>query len=373
MKAPYLFSALLVLLLFTQCRKRSIVELEAGFQITDPLRSSTKNAYNLEKTEAVSAPGSILPSDFKETIAKIVAPAREALLQAMEKDGTGTYIAFKEDVEQLKTLKSDDDKQEQLSRIRKYYYNFVHEAWEKAGIDEEHYKNAILRALPDTLRERIAFDAEFLNFRIEYSNRKDPLPSEKPDPSPAPLPAPELQCYNATKAIAGGSNKVITLAAGATANLFRYTGQPSSYYYLFANGVAFPLYGIGRGTCWANSNITIPGTFMADDKLIRIRKNFTWDATITAFAGGLVSCANGYYWSGTVFKHIEVWAPVIWFSELKRNEAIFEEEQADKSQLQVIRRGAEISNFAFTEGLGYANSTGSLTINNWTLCEELKK
>ncbi|MCH5717637.1 hypothetical protein [Niabella hibiscisoli] len=68
-----------------------------------------------------------------------------------------------------------------------------------------------------------------------------------------------------------------------------------------------------------------------------------------------------------------MWAPVIWVSELKRNETIFEEELVSKSQLSIMRRGAEISNFAFTEGLGYANSIGSLTINSWTLCEELKK
>lgn len=371
MKARTLVSGLLLLLLFAQCQKESTGVPERELHSPAAVQDSRSGAYNLEMKDGLTNRHAILPPGFKETITKIVVPAREALLRVMEADETGTYAAFKEDMEKMKELKTEGERQEQLFRIRKYYYGFIGDAWEKAAIDEEQIKNAIIRALPDSLREHIAFDPEFLNFKIEYGNRKDPLPSDKPDAPPAPEPAPELQCYNATKAITGGSNKEITLVAGATAELFRYTGQPSSYY-LFANGVAFPFYGIGRGTCWANSNITIPGAFMADDKLIRIRKNFTWDATITAFAGGLVSCANGYYWSGTVFKHVEVWAPVIWFSELKRNEAIFEDELADKSQLQVIRRGAEISNFAFTEGLGYANSTGTLTINSWTLCEELK-
>jgi len=57
----------------------------------------------------------------------------------------------------------------------------------------------------------------------------------------------------------------------------------------------------------------------------------------------------------------------------RKKEDIFEEQLVEKSQLQIIRGGAEISNFAFTEGWGYANSTGTLIIHNRTLCEELKK
>ncbi|MCH5717636.1 hypothetical protein [Niabella hibiscisoli] len=270
MKAPILASALLVLLLFTQCKKGSITDSEEGPRSSTTIQASRPGTYNLEMKEGEPGRGSILPPGFSETIAEIVAPAREALLQIVDKDETGTYKAFKEDVEKVKELKTEVERQEKLQYIRKRYYSFISDVWEKAAIDEEGYKKAIIRALPDSLREHIAFDKEFLNFKIEYGSRKDPLPSDQPDP--APVPAPELQCYNATKAIVGGSNKEVTLVAGATADLFRYMGQPSSYYYLFANGVAFPFYGIGRGTCWANSNITIPGTFMDDDRLIRIRK-----------------------------------------------------------------------------------------------------
>lgn len=371
MKGLFLIVTSLVILVFSQCKKQVLPLYDEALPGLSAKSSSWMRTDSREKIAGGSIPRSILPADFKETIAKIVAPAREALLQVMERDETGTYSAFKEDVEKLRELKSDHEKQEHLYHIKNYYYGFVSRAWEKAAIDEAYYMKAIIRALPDSLRERVVFDAEFLNFTIEYSSRKDPLPSEKPEPPPAP--APELQCYNATKAILRGSDQEITLAAAAMADVFRYIGQPSSYYYLFANGAAFPLYGIGRGTSWVTNGVTIPGTFMADDKWIRIRKNLTWDIRVTAFAGGLVSSANGMYWSVTAQKRIEAWAPVIWFSEVKRNEAIFEEQLVDKSQLSIIRGGFAISDFAFTEGLGYANSTGTLTINNWTLCEELKK
>lgn len=372
MKPPFLVSATLFLILFTQCQKRQVLRSGDGLQDVSSIQSLRKISNSLEMKEDVAIRASMLPADFKETLGKIVQPARELLLQVLEEDNTGTYTAFKQDVNKLKELKTEAEKREQLYRIRKYYYGFISEAWEKAAIDEAHYREAIMKVLPDSLKAYVVFDS-FLNFKIEYAHTKDPLPSEKPDPPPAPEPTPELQCYNAIKSIFDGSDQQITLAAGATAHLLQYTGQPSSYYYLFANAAAFPIYGIGRGTCWAHGNITIPGTFMDDDKLIRIRKHFTWDAMITAFAGGLASCANGYYWSGEGLKRIEVWAPVIWFSELQKEEDIFEEQLVDKRQLQIIRCGAEISNFAFTEGLGYANSTGTLTINNWTLCEELKK
>ncbi|GEM_PF-3175113 len=368
MKTPHLFLAVIGILLFAQCQKSSVVHPEATAAETEQqqkLRSVEALAKLREQDTTVSF---VLPDEFNEVISRIVKPAQEALLKVLENDETGMYTSYTRDIQKFKAIRSDEERGKLLASISKKYYDFILGAWEKAGIDDELYKKAIIKALPDSLKESIVFEPKFLNFKIQHGRLKDPLPADDNDPDPAP----SLQCYNALKAIIGGAHKYVALTASGDAAFLRNVNLPDSYF-LFNNAAAFPIYGIVRTTAWTQNAISIPGTFFSDDNRVRVKKQFTWNGTVTAASGGVLARANASVSTMLSFKLVDIWAPVIWFAEQQLNMPLREEYTTVKTRMDLLQSGALTQNNATCTGLAGASANTTLSINEWVLCEQPPK
>lgn len=368
MKTPYLFLTVVCIFLFTQCRKSAVSypESHEAPDVQLKLRSGDVRMPLKEQDTTISF---VLPFEFNEVISRIVKPAKEALFKILEDDETGLFKAYTADIEKLKEVKSAEERTELLAHINKQYHGFMLTAWEKAGINDELYKRAIIRALPDSLRESIAFEPNFLNFKIQYGRLREPLPSDDGQPDPA---APSLQCYNALKAITGGAHKFIALTASGDAAFLRNVNQPDSYF-LFNNALAFPIYGLVKTTAWTNNTISIPGTFLNDDKRVRVKKQFTWNGTVTAASGGVLARANASVGTMLSFKLVDIWAPVIWFAEQQLNMPLREEYTTVKTRMDLLQNGAITQNNATCTGLAGASAITTLSINEWILCEQPPK
>ncbi|WP_300603590.1 hypothetical protein [Niabella sp.] len=348
---------LLVLPLLHNCTKSYDVS-------TEPLKTTQQagSIYRLKTSEKDST-GAFpdkaypFPTDFENRVAEIVKPAQEALLAILNKDETGTYRAYLEDIQKIKDLKSIEDGSKTLDLIKEKYYPFIRDAWKKAAIDEKEYKVKILKALPDSLRASIEFAPEFLVFTMKGHTRK-------PDPEPFPT-APSLTCVDAQVTIFDVPKTDKALAATATAMLDQ--GR-----FLFATASSFPPGGGSSARDDAATNVTIPGTFPNDDNLIRIKKEFEWMGGAMAISGGWLSVsetAYGSHWWG--WDHfVKVVAPVIWYVNYTATRTLSSEELVEKRFLLNIRYG--FSSFAAARTLPISGATASsdITIRKWELCEE---
>jgi len=358
--APLLF---LMLFLYS-CSKQQDKHTAAA----DPLRAyAGKDTKELRLTDSIMrskefpTPPSPFPGDLEERVTEIVKPAQEALLAVLNKDRSGMYQAYLRDIEQIKELKSAEEWDKALEHIKATYYTFIKKAWEKAAIDEKEYQLKIIRVLPDSLRERIEFAPEFLGFKISSGARK---PDQDPPPPPPPAPDP-LKCVDGKATIFEAPYKEEIVGASATTMLEQ--GRA-----LFVNCLSFPPGGIAWGRNLAGTDVTIPGTFPDDKRLIRIKKQFEWRSAATAVSGGWVSVAEtGYasHWWGQDFS-VKVVAPVIWFSEFKAIWDLGYEELVEKRYLRNIRFGFSTYTSARTLPIAVSNGWSLLTIRNWELCEE---
>lgn len=352
--APFL---LLVLPLLHSCTK-------PYDERTAPLKTAqqSERIYKLKTREKDSTgefPDKVypFPKDFEDRVAEIVKPAQEALRAILNEDQTGTYKAYLEDIQKIKAFKSIEEWSKALNRIKEKYYPFIKEAWEKAAIDEKEYKIKILNALPDSLREHIEFEPEFLGFTMKGHTRK-------PDPEPAP-PAPSLKCADARATIFDIPKTDKGLAATAAAILDQ--GR-----FLFTTAASFPPGGGSFGRNDAATNVTIPGTFPSDNNLVRIKKEFDWMGGAMAISGGWLSVSETAYasrwWEWDHF--VKVVAPVIWYVNYTANRQLSSEELVEKRFLLNIRYGFSCYSAARTLPIAGATASSDVSIRKWEICEE---
>ncbi|MCF3107578.1 hypothetical protein LL912_02185 [Niabella sp. CC-SYL272] len=331
---------------------------------TEPLRTTqqSERIYTLtdnEKDNTGAFPDKAypFPKDFEERVAEIVKPAQEALRAVLNEDETGTYKAYLVDIQKISERRSIEEWSKALSLIKEKYYAFIKEAWEKAAIDEKEYQVKILNALPDSLREDIEFEPEFLGFTMKGHTRK-------PEPEPAP-PAPSLKCVDARATIFDIPKTDKGLAATAAAMLDQ--GR-----FLFTTAASFPPGGGSFGRNDAGTDVTIPGTFPQDDNLVRIKKEFDWLGGAMAISGGWLSVSETAYasrwWEWDHF--VKVVAPVIWYVNYTANRQLSSEELVEKRFLLNIRYGFSCYSAARTLPIAGATASSDVSIKKWEICEE---
>ncbi|MCD2422077.1 hypothetical protein LQ567_04840 [Niabella pedocola] len=355
---------LLLLLCLCHCTKqheKNTAGLTAFRSYTEKGSRTLRLADSIDRSKEFPPPPSPFPADLEERIGEIVKPAQERLQAVFSKDETGMYKAYLRDIERFKELKSPEESGKALEHIKATYYTFIKAAWKKAAINEKEYQLKIINALPENLKKNIVFDPEFLGFKISGGARK---PDQDPPPPPPPAPEP-LKCVDGKATIfeVPYTERIV----GASATTMLEQGRA-----LFVTSLSFPPGGIAWARNLAGTDVTIPGTFADDKRLIRIKKQFEWRTAATAISGGWVSVAEtGYqsHWWNWDFS-IKVVAPVIWFSEFKATWDLGYEELVEKRYLLNIRYGFATYTSARTLPIAVANGWSLLTIRKWELCEE---
>lgn len=310
----------------------------------------------------------VIPEALHGRISEIVKPAKEALLAVLEKDETGVYKAYQQDIEKITQLALNEDKMKMLALVKEKYYAFMKKSWEAAGIEDEWFKKQIVAALPAELRTYIQFEPDFLAFKIEKHSRTPPPegPEQGGDPAPAPPappPAPSKKCIDVLK------RSLQFPVENRFANARSWGGRTAN---LFFTRTDAAIYGTSSASNIIVSRIEIPGDFADDNKLIRIRKEFDWRGFAMAISAGVYSSAqinystNWWQWDKTVL----VAAPVIWVVVYDyKHPNLLHEETVEKQFLRNIRYGFGLLSSSFTNFSGMAWGDSEIDVHGWQVCE----
>ena len=338
---------------------------------------------NIEIAEQQPGAAIYLSKDFEQRIAEIVKPAKEALMTVLEKDETGSFKAYQEEIAATVKLDSPEDQTMRLEAIKERYYGFFINAWKQAGIDESLYKDAIVKSLPEALRDKVEFEPEFLGFVINSSvqrPRYDPSgvndpetpakPIPKPDPQPQPNPpAPpqkDYKCYDGVAHFFEKPHTSAVLGSSAFTSIGNFNKTVSaSALSMFAG------WAIAENI--AVTDISIPGTFTADGTILRITKQYLWAGRTTAFSMGAtsVAVATGSSHRGMIDRAIITVAPVIWYVERNFSERLSYDELVSKTSTDDVNFGA--SAFASSNVLpaisAVASASATVRMDSWQICE----
>ncbi len=292
--------------------------------------------------------------EMEDKVIAVVQPVKEKIEQLFKEDQSGNYTAYAEEVRKLKQMKSLDEQKSAIQQIQKKYYSFIKKTWDQAKIDENDYQQKLKNIFPPEMRETIRF-TEFLNFSVSGN--------QKPAPPPPPPPAPSKICVDA-------SNTFFTTERTTKYVNSNESVMISNHFGTVSTGAAVAGYVNASG--WILSNITIPGTFPSDNKLLRITKSYEWWAYATAFS--VIGCAFATTSTSTenlttdVF--IRCWAPVTWFSTIEKNEVRTVQTLVNKRFMMNIRFGVNV--YADSYGALAAGGVGGSSFNNlmWSVCEE---
>lgn len=369
------------LLFLFSCNKSS--QLNDKAYLTEASSNSKEGFLKQEILGEQGGAAIYLAKDFEQRVSEIVKPAREALMTVLEKDETGSFRAYQEDIATVAKLKLPEEQTEMLETIKGRYYDFFKDAWKQAGIKEDLYKEEIVRLLPEALQKHIEFEPEFLGFVIKSSIRRpryDPTgadvpetptkPWPKPDPQPQPdPPAPQPRDYKCYDGVAHFFEKPYTSAVlGSSANTFIGNFNKT----VSASALSmFAGWAIAENI--ATTDISIPGTFTADRTMLRITKQYLWTGRTTAFSVGAtsVAVATGSAHRGMVDRAIITVAPVIWYVERNFSERLSYDELVSKTNIDDVNFGAS----AFTSSnvlpaiSALASASATVRMDSWQICE----
>ena len=177
---------LTVLAVLFSCTKNDKFSKESNLQlerIEDEKVSLMKDSVReADKTLTSQLPvNTHINEEIEKHLNEVLEPVRNRLREVIESDGTGNFKRYEEAALYARSLKDAKLQRQAIERMRKEFYPFIKELWEKAAIDEEKYQHAILGIFPENIRKGVQFQ-EFLNFTMG--------PSEKPEPPVPPAPAP---------------------------------------------------------------------------------------------------------------------------------------------------------------------------------------
>ncbi|WP_114790521.1 hypothetical protein U0035_18960 [Niabella yanshanensis] len=310
--------------------------------------------------------------EIEKHLSEILEPVRNLLQKAIESDGTGNFKRYEEAVAYAKSLKDPGQQIRAVERLKKEYYPFIKDLWEKAAIDERNYQQAILNVFPENLRKGVVFQ-EFLNFTIG--------PSEKPEPPipPAP-PAPENICIDVHDFMQGAFWRDGLLVGGVRNSIRPTDGNCAAFATVTTTAISAGAY---TGCSWLLNRIALPGTFPIDARPIRYKKAINWTANATAVAvlGGAWSTiaytinANTDKFTDPGGEIYTAVAPVIFVCVLPKSASVSDEQLHSKVQLNTLNFGGVAyaqskSILILSPAFSTATSTISIAPGKWTACEE---
>lgn len=295
--------------------------------------------------------------EMTAAVIAVVKPIREVVEKLLNEDKTGMYEAYKKDAETLSAMKDPFEKRKFVEAIHEKYFDFFSEVWKKADVDEGAYQEKIKNIFPREIGETIKFK-EFLTFSMHV---KKPTRDHNPVPPAPPAPAPENICMNPATLWFGIRHEDHGGISVARADV-----DHENVHAFSLASVA----GYGNATAGLASDITIPGTFPDDDRLLRVKKTFTWKAEITAFSFIGCSFASVYVTTVANEEYLRLWAPVTWIAFDNFDEQKMEEYLIQKKFLYNIRYGVSVNADSFAEILASSTSSSTCLDVKWSICEE---
>jgi hypothetical protein len=276
-------------------------------------------------------------SEMINMVSEIVKPIRDKMDKLLKEDVSGTYKAYEADVNLLKKLKTNAEKSKATKELKEKYGAFMKRNWNKLKVDENMYQAEIRKVFPPSLRERIVFQ-EYLNFSIL-------VPFIITSTSP---PTTENKCVDVCSIAAGevtGTGGLIASGGGSYGNCFI---KASSWALIAGKNVL---------TAELKNNITIPGTFPADQKKLRVKVSFDTKQEATAIALFGTSIATSVIKTFNGIQELYAVAPITWITSLSASKSYSEEYVIEKSEISKSIISA------------YAESVSVLITGNWCLSE----
>ena len=283
-------------------------------------------------------------------INEVVKPVKEQIEGMLNKDATGTYKAYQEEVRKLGALKSYKDRSTLSNQIREKYAAFFQQAWEKAKVDEKLYQQRIKEVLPDASSSAIEFQP-FLNFAIVI------LPSTGVPSTPPPTP--EDKFLDVCSIAAGqmqGESTLISGGGGSYGNCFLRTSAWGGA------AAGNNLYGSLK------NNITIPGTLPDDARKLHVRKRFDVKVEATSFAVlgfGFAEARAMTYQSNT---YLFVMSPVIFASSKTITKTIQEDYLLEKKDVAKSVFKTSAGTMAYLINGNWCSAECNSI--SWSICEE---
>ncbi len=228
-----------------------------------------------------------MTAELMNKISEVVKPITEQLRRQLSRDET--YNAYISDVKQLNELTSVEEKTSLSNQIREKYTEFFTRVWKEANVDEGAYQNSIRRLFPEDVYNALQFDA----FLVGTISTSTPTPSTELPPN---------KCVDICPIAVGeitGSGALIAGGGGSYGNCFLRTHAWSTV--MGGNAIYGSL----------KNGVTIPGTFPADARRLRVTASwqFMQEATTFAVLGG--GFAETRTRSGMTSEYMAVISPVI--------------------------------------------------------------
>ena len=292
---------------------------------------------------------SLITQDQINKIAELVRPIKEQLEKQLSNDET--YKAYENDIRELNSARSFDDKSSMTKKINEKYSEYFQKVWAAANVDEKAYQLKIRSVFPPDLNDLIKFES-FLVFTL--------IKSEVPPAPPPTEPPPPDKCIDVCSMLAGeitGTSGLIAGGGGAYGNCFVRTNAWSAVF-----GGNNSIFGYLRHT------ITIPGTFPSDSRKLRVKK--TWElaqeATTFAVLGGGYAETRSRVWNTS--EYMLVYSPVIFGSHSIKLKTMSLNYLIEKKDVALSMFTNSANTFSvFVSGNWSYSSCNSI---KWTICEE---
>ena len=290
---------------------------------------------------------------MQERINATVKPINDQIEKLCKEDKSGTYARYTEDVKKWKASKNPAENREWGAKMTERYGQFFNEIWVKAHVDEKLYQSRIRALYPDAIRKDIKFQP-YLNYTITATTN---IPHDTP---PASDPKPENKCID-----------VCPIATGqiSSNNVFLGGGNgDAGNCFLKSTGWASGLFGVGDNTTNFNNNISIPGTFPADNRLLHVRLTYFLKQEASSF--GIVGTDIAYAKHLTFASMEETEAISIFFfvKNIVKGKQVTEEYLIPKSEISKMNFMANTNNIATV--VGGAWSLTECSDIKWSVCEE---
>ncbi len=295
----------------------------------------------------------ILTPDLQNRIKATLLPLVNQLEKMYKEDKTGTYARYSAEIKKWKVAKDPAANREWTARITQQYGQFFSDIWSKARVDEKLYQNRIRGLFPDAIRKDLKFQA-YLNFTITETTA---IPQNT---VPATDPKPENKCIDVCPLATGVVTSQNVLLGGGTGD--------AGNCFLKSTGWASGLMGVGDNTTILHNNISIPGTFPQDSRMLHVRISYFLKQEASSFA--VLGCSIAYtkHLTYASLEETTSISPGIFVNNIVNAKQITEEYLIPKS---------EISNMTFT---AYTNIVSDLIAGGWcstecsgikwTVCEE---
>jgi hypothetical protein len=351
-----LMIAVLISFILLSCEKENSLSTEGKNQVISELEIQAKNLKSevISKAEDSDTMQINLPvtKEMEAKVIEVVKPVKEIVEKLLNEDKTGTYQAYKKDLEQLNKYTDPKEQASLVEEIQKKYLEFFQELWKKADIDEKAYQMKIKNIFPDDVKETIQF-TEFLNFSMHVKKHtRDNTP-------PSPTPVPQNICIDPKSLLFGINKSEKSLFSRADVIV-----TPD----LVEGHTVSEVAGFSKATAGIGSNITVPGTFPDDNKQVRVRKSFTWHGHILAIS--FIGCAFATMEYSTFVNEefLRLWAPVTWLSFKDIDEVKTEEYVTPKVGL--LRFGVIVYSDTYAGAAALSFSTSNCDKIEWSICEE---